>query len=59
MIDITMYTDNELSLIVDNDEYLYLLKYRSFKELLENLKENYIYTDIQLQVLIDDYNNKD
>jgi len=58
MTDITMYSDDELSLMVDNNEYLYLLKYRSFKGLLECLKENYIYTDNQLEILIDDYENE-
>ncbi|GAG41511.1 unnamed protein product [marine sediment metagenome] len=54
MIDITMYSDDELSLIVNNDEGFYLLAQKSVKLLLEMIEELYIYTNTQLKVLKDD-----
>ncbi len=51
MLDITMYGDNELSLIVFNDEWLYNQRWDE-ASLLETIKEYYIYTDDQLDELI-------
>jgi len=53
--DITMYSDDKLSLVVDNEEYLYFLKEQDFPELLDILKDEYIYTVRQLEVLKEDY----
>ena len=55
MIDITMYGDNELSLIVNDTVSLYAISMRSFEDLLNLLKSFYLYTDKQLEVLKDDY----
>jgi len=57
MTDITMYTDDELSLsipIVNNEEFLYLLAQESVELLLETIKELFIYTDTQLEILKED-----
>ena len=56
-IDLTMYSDNELSLMVDNNECLYLLAQESVESLLNMIDEFYIYTDRQLEVLKDDLND--
>ena len=56
-IDLTMYSDNELSLMVDNNECLYLLAQESIESLLNMIDEFYIYTDRQLEVLKDDLND--
>ncbi len=50
--DITQHSDNELSLIVMNDESLYNMRRRS--DLLEILKEYFIFTDEQAEVLRQD-----
>jgi hypothetical protein len=50
--DITMYSENELSLMVFNNESLYSDRNRS--DFLEIIKDLFIYTDEQLQVLKDD-----
>jgi hypothetical protein len=52
-INITTYTENELSLLVFNTESLYLLR-RNWPALVEALDEQFIYTPAQLQVLNDD-----
>ena len=57
-IDLTMYSDNELSLMVDNNECLYLLAQESIESLLNMIDEFYIYTDRQLEVLKDDLNDE-
>lgn len=54
--DIREYTENELSLIVMNDEYLYNVLYAGYmNELKDVLDELYIYTDEQLEVLECDF----
>jgi len=50
--DIREHSDQELSLLVFNDEYLYLRRHRS--DFIELIKEMFIFTDEQLQVLIED-----
>ena len=49
---ITEYSDEELSLIVLNDEYLY--RQRNRPSFIETVKELFIYTDEQLEVLKQD-----
>jgi hypothetical protein len=50
--DLTMHSENELSLWVFNDEGLYRMRYRKgFKDTLDELFE---YTDKQWQVLVED-----
>jgi hypothetical protein len=50
--DITMHSENELSLIVFNDEYLYTRRHSKF--LVHTLKDLYKFTDEQMNVLIND-----
>lgn len=50
--DLTKYSDDELSLIVFNTEYLYIKRHS--KGMLRYLKMNYRYTKKQLEVLKDD-----
>lgn len=52
MKDITNYSENELSLLVMNDEDYYI-QMENPKLLLETLYQDFIYTDKQLEVLID------
>ena len=57
--DITMYSDEELSLLVQNDEFLYneaqrIRIFRVFKELIDEL---FIYTNEQLKDLQYDFDN--
>jgi len=52
MTDITMHSDNELSLLVFNDESLYLMRNRS--GFLGLIKETFKFTPDQFQVLMDD-----
>lgn len=47
--DITMYSDNELSLLVFNNESLYRM--RKQRDFLILIKESYVYTNEQLRVL--------
>ena len=54
MIDITNYTDDELSIRVNEDKGFLFLTRDSANLLLESIKEVYIYTDIQLEVFKDD-----
>ena len=56
MQDITMYGDDELSLMVFNDEGLYLIRDDVFY-LLEVLEENFTFTDEQKDVLLQDIND--
>lgn len=51
--DLTEYSHHELSLLVFNTEYLYKQR-RNIKRLIESLNEFYIYTDEQLEVLLQD-----
>tara|TARA_R110000823_G_scaffold310170_1_gene434955 strand:- start:460 stop:657 length:198 start_codon:yes stop_codon:yes gene_type:complete len=51
-VNITNYSDNELSLLVMNDEDYYI-QMENPKLLLETLYQDFIYTDKQLKVLID------
>jgi hypothetical protein len=55
--DITEYSDDELSLIVFNDEGLYRERKRASLE--DTLREFFIFTDEQLQVLKDDLENEE
>ena len=52
MIDLTNYSEDELSLNVFNDESLYLI--RNTEGLKEELDERFIYTPEQLEVLFAD-----
>ena len=55
MNDITRYGENELSLNVFNDEYLYNLAMRGSRDyLIDIINETFIYTDEQMDVLIQD-----
>ena len=49
MIDLTKYSEDELSLNVFKDEFLYNLRHR--KDLVFTLDEMFIYTEEQLGVL--------
>lgn len=50
MKDLTMYSDNELSLQVFNDEYFYIERHdRDYLKAL--IQEEFIYTDEQMTVL--------
>lgn len=49
MQDLTQYSDNELSLQVFNDEYLYNFRHVDYLE--EILEELFLFTDEQLHVL--------
>lgn len=48
--DLTMHSDNELSLMVFNDEMLYRMR-RNERELVDYLKESFKFTDDQLDML--------
>lgn len=50
--DLTQYSENELSLLVFNDEGLYLMRRKSY--FFETLEEFFIYTPEQLDVLKED-----
>lgn len=50
--DITGYSENELSLLVFNDEYLY--KMRRQRDFLNDIKKMFEYTSEQLEVLKQD-----
>ena len=52
MQDITMYSDDELSMIVFNDEFLYNGRHKSY--FIKEIEEFFIYTPEQLEVLIQD-----
>jgi len=52
MQDITMYSDDELSLIVFNDAYLYNTRF--FSWFIDNLEVDFTYTEKQLEVLKQD-----
>ena len=52
MIDLTQYTDNELSMVVFNDEGLYSMRHDS--DLIAELEEVFTFTPCQLLVLLDD-----
>ena len=55
MNDITRYGENELSLNVFNDEFLYNQVMRGSRDYLITLiNETFIYTDEQMDVLIQD-----
>jgi len=51
-IDIRRYSDNELSLIVFNDETYYRCRHN--KLFIEAISEDFLFTDAQLEVLIQD-----
>ncbi len=50
--DLTEYSDNELSLMVFNEEWLYSM--RGKPSLFDTIDEFFIYTDDQLEVLKQD-----
>lgn len=50
--DLREYSDNELSLIVFNDEYLYRMRHKEY--LFEELDEFFLYTQDQLDTLKQD-----
>ena len=50
--DLTQYSDNELSMHVFNDEYLYNNRHRSFFKSI--IDETFVYTAEQWDVLSDD-----
>jgi len=51
-IDLTQYTDNELSMVVFNDSGLYRMRHDS--DLISELEEVFTFTPCQLLVLLDD-----
>ena len=51
--DLTQYSENELSLIVMNDEYLYKMR-RQILRSPKLLDEYFIFDDDQLEVLLQD-----
>ncbi len=51
--DLTQHSENELSLVVFNDEYLYNMR-RFERRLFSHLEETYTYTKRQLAVLKQD-----
>jgi len=51
-IDLTQYTDNELSMVVFNDSGLYRMRHDS--GLISELEEVFTFTPCQLLVLLDD-----
>ena len=53
MKDIRMYSDSELSLLVFNDEYFYKER-KNIPYLSALIKEEFIYTDAQMQDLVND-----
>lgn len=56
--DITMYSDDELSRVVFNTEYLYRLRHNP-RNLLDCLEDEYIYTQAQQQILLNDLIDED
>lgn len=56
MKDLRTYSDKELSLNVFNDEYFYI-EIDNPKYLLALVKEEFIYTNNQLEYLINDINS--
>lgn len=50
--DLTHYSDDELSLRVFNDEYLYTMRNR--RGLFKILEEQFIYSKVQRNILIED-----
>ena len=56
MKDLTMYSDNELSLQVFNDQYFYS-EIDDPKYLMALVKEEFVYTTDQMQTLVDDLND--
>jgi hypothetical protein len=56
MIDLTQYTDQELSLQVFNDEYFYIER-SNRPYLLALIDEEFIYTREQMDELIKDLDN--
>lgn len=53
MIDLTGYTEQELSLQVFNDEYFYIERHHR-EYLMALINEEFIYTDEQMTVLLED-----
>jgi hypothetical protein len=53
--DLTGYSENELSLIVFNDEYLY--RVRCNRNLKDILNDHFTFTDEQFDVLQEDLND--
>jgi len=51
-VDLTQYTDNELSMVVYNDSGLYSMRHDS--GLISELEEWFNFTPCQLSVLLDD-----
>ena len=58
MNDITRYGENELSLHVFNDEYLYNARLNK-SYLMALISEEFIYTDEQMDVLIQDLDDEE
>ena len=56
MKDLTMYSDNELSLQVFNDQYFYS-EIDDPKYLMALVREEFVYTADQMQTLVDDLND--
>lgn len=52
MIDLTEYSDRELSMVVYNDSGLYRMRHDS--DLIDELQEVFNFTPCQLLVLLDD-----
>ena len=53
MKDLTIYSDNELSLQVFNDQYFYSEIHHP-EYLMALIKEEFVYTPEQMQTLVDD-----
>jgi len=52
-MDLTQYSENELSMLVFNIEFLYNMR-RNIKELKLELDEIYDYTEEQFEILVND-----
>lgn len=56
--DITEYSENELSLLVFNDEYLYRMR-RNRRLLIASINDMFEYTEKQLEVLNQDLDDEE
>ena len=56
MKDLTMFSDDELSLQVFNDQYFYS-EIDDPRYLMALIKEEFVYTSKQMQTLVDDLND--
>lgn len=54
MEDLRHYSDQELSIRVFNEEYLYDMRMGSKKLFIELLDNRFIYSDLQFSILVED-----